>query len=156
MDTTKTDKVAHRKVGHAIRHLESSFKRRFMNDGMKAGLDEVTIVHGWILGYLHINELRDNREVYQKTIESEFHMGRSTVTGIVQLLEKKGYISREAVPGDARLKKIVLTELGRKTAIMSKQTLDNIETHMLEGVSEEDLSCFYKVADKIANNLNNF
>lgn len=144
----------HRKVGHAIRVMESSFKRRFMQDGIEAGLDEVTIVHGWILGYLHCNERTEKKEIYQKTIESEFSMGRSTVTTVVQLLEKKGYIMREAVPWDARLKKIVLTDLGRETAIKSKRTLDKIEECMLWNISPEELECFYGVADKIAENLN--
>lgn len=65
----------HRKVGHAIRVLESSFKRCFMKEGIEAGLDEVTIMHGWIMGYLHKNLHKD---IYQKTIESEFCMSRST------------------------------------------------------------------------------
>ena len=81
-------------------------------------------------------------------------MGRSTVTTVVQLLEKKGYIMREAVPGDARLKRIVLTDLGRETAIKSKRTLDKIEECMLWNISPEELECFYGVADKIAENLN--
>lgn len=148
------DKLDHRKVGHAIRQLDSSFKRRFMNDGIAAGLDEVTIMHGWILGYLHRNELYENKDIYQKTIESEFCMGRSTVTSIVQLMEKKGYICRESVAGDARLKKIILTDIGRETAVKSKQILDNIEKCMLMDVSKEELASFYKVADQIASNLN--
>ena len=39
-------------------------------------------------------------------------MARSTVTGVVKLMERKGLIRRESVSSDARLKKLVLTEKG--------------------------------------------
>lgn len=139
-----------RKVGFAIRMQNTAFTRRFLHDGMAGGLDEVTIMHGWIMGYLHRNEAKD---IYQKTIESEFGICRSSVTSLVKLMEKKGYIRREAVPGDARLKKIVLTSDGRATAIRVKETLDNMENVILKGISKEELQTYFAVADKIKNNL---
>ena len=48
-------------------------------------------------------------DVYQKDIEEEFRIRKSTVTGILKLLEKNGFIRRESVPQDARLKRIVPT-----------------------------------------------
>ena len=121
-----------RKVGQAIRSMNGAFKNRFLKEGLAVGLDEVTIMHGWIMGYLKHNEHRD---IYQKTIESDF--------------------SREAVPGDARLKKIVLTELGDETARKSKDTLDGMEHQMLAGVEEKELEIFFKVSDQIVQNLRN-
>ena len=70
-------------------------------------------------------------------------------------MENKGYIAREAVPGDARLKKIVLTELGDETARKSKDTLDGMEHQMLAGVEEKELEIFFKVSDQIVQNLRN-
>lgn len=139
-----------RKVGFAIRMQNTVFTRRFMKDGMAGGLDEVTIMHGWIMGYLHRNE---DKEIYQKTIESEFGICRSSVTSIVKLMEKKGYIQRENVPGDARLKKIVLTPQGRATAIRVKETLDDMELDILKGISQEELQTYFAVSEKIKNNL---
>ena len=49
-------------------------------------------------------------QVFQRDIEREFSITRSTVTNILQLMERKGYIERRSVPQDARLKKLVLTE----------------------------------------------
>lgn len=139
-----------RKVGFAIRMQNTAFTRRFINDGMAGGLDEVTIMHGWIMGYLHKNE---DKEIYQKTIESEFGICRSSVTSLVKLMEQKGYIRRENVPGDARLKKIVLTPEGRATAIRVKETLDNMELDILKGISREELQTYFAVSEKIKKNL---
>ncbi len=143
-------RVRERKVGFAIRMQNTAFTRRFLQDGMADGLDEVTIMHGWIMGYLHRNE---DKDIYQKTIESEFGICRSSVTSLVKLMEKKGYIRREAVPGDARLKKIVLTLQGKETAIRVKETLDNMELDILKGISQEELQTYFAVADKIKRNL---
>ena len=139
-----------RKVGFAIRMQNTAFTRRFLQDGLADGLDEVTIMHGWIMGYLHRNE---DKDIYQKTIESEFGICRSSVTSLVKLMEKKGYIRRETVPGDARLKKIVLTSEGKATAIRVKETLDNMECDILKGISQEELQTYFAVADKIKINL---
>lgn len=144
------ERANERKVGFAIRMQNTAFTRRFINDGMAGGLDEVTIMHGWIMGYLHKNE---DKEIYQKTIESEFGICRSSVTSLVKLMEQKGYIRRENVPGDARLKKIVLTPEGRATAIRVKETLDNMELDILKGISREELQTYFAVSEKIKNNL---
>ena len=85
--------------------------RNLMAAARERGVDELTAMHGWILGYLCRNE---DKDIFQKDIEAEFKICRSTVTNILKLMEKKGYIRRESVPYDARLKKLVLTDTGRE------------------------------------------
>ena len=48
-------------------------------------------------------------DIYQKDIEKAFQIRRSSATGILQLLEKNGFIYRETVEWDARLKKLLPT-----------------------------------------------
>lgn len=139
-----------RKIGHMIKTLNGAFKKKFLNCGIEAGLDEVTFMHGWIMGYLHYNK---DKEIYQKTIESDFNIRRSTVTAILQLMEKKGYIKREAVVGDARLKRITLTEQGEETAEKTKAIIDKMDADLLEGIEEEELDIFYRVSDKLLKNM---
>ncbi len=81
-------------------------------------VEDVTPMHGWILSYLY--KCADH-PVYQRDIEREFSITRSTVTNILQLMEKKGYIERQSVPQDARLKQLVLTEKG---AALHEKTMD--------------------------------
>jgi DNA-binding MarR family transcriptional regulator len=73
------------------------------------GVEDVTPMHGWILRYLYS---RRGQPVYQRDIERDFAITRSTVTNILQLMERKGYIRRESVPEDARLKRLELTDAG--------------------------------------------
>ncbi|MDE6920230.1 MAG: MarR family winged helix-turn-helix transcriptional regulator [Lachnospiraceae bacterium] len=134
-----------------IRELNSAFKKNFITCGTAAGLDEVTLMHGWIMGYLYHNQ---DKAVYQKTIESDFGIKRSTVTTILQLMEKKGYIRREAVEGDARLKRIFLTEQGRETAIRTKMMIERMEKNVVEGIGEDEREVFCRVARKLLSNIN--
>lgn len=55
------------------------------------GLDEGTLMHGWILRYLYEHQ---DAEIYQKDIEKYFGICRSGVTNIIQALEKKGLVYR--------------------------------------------------------------
>ncbi len=68
--------------------------------------------------------------MFQRDIEREFSITRSTVTNILQLMERKGYIERRSVPQDARLKQLVLTEEGicfhEKTMLCFHQTDDYV------------------------------
>lgn len=139
-----------RRIGYIIRMLHTTFKQKFIKFGIDANFDEVTMMHGWIMGYLHDNE---NRSIYQKTIESEFNIRRSTVTNILQLMEKKGYISREAVDGDARLKKIILTSQGREIAVRTRDMIDKMEECIAADIEPQDLEIFYKVTKKIKANM---
>ena len=73
------------------------------------GVEQATPMHGWIIEYLYRHR---EEQVFQRDIEREFSITRSTVTNILQLMERKGYIQRQSVPQDARLKQLVLTEEG--------------------------------------------
>ena len=139
-----------RKIGHTIRELNGAFKKKFVTCGMAAGLDEVTLMHGWIMGYLYHNQ---EKAIYQKTIESDFCIKRSTVTTILQLMEKKGYIRRAAVEGDARLKQIFLTEQGKEIAVRTKIMIEHMENAVIEGIAEDKLDIFYEVAQKLVANM---
>ena len=74
---------------------------RFCND------EDVTAVNGRIIMYLYHHKEED---IFQKDIENEFSIRRSTSSSIISLMEKKGYIERVSVAHDARLKKLVLTD----------------------------------------------
>lgn len=145
------DEAEKYKIGHVIKGLHGAFGKKFMACGMEAGLDEVTLMHGWIMGYLHHNQ---EKAVYQKTIESNFNIRRSTVTAILQLMEKKGYIKRSSVEGDARLKQISLTKQGTEIAVKTRAMIDSMESSILEGIDPEQLKTFYEVAQKLITNMN--
>lgn len=96
-------------IGHEVKVLNQVFQRKLICSAKDEGVDQLTIMHGWIISYLYHHR---DEDVYQKDIENAFSIARSTVTSILKLMEKKNYITRQSVESDARLKKLVLTETG--------------------------------------------
>lgn len=138
-------------LGYEIKTLDNLFFRNLMSyEIVNDHMDEVTVMHSWILGFLYANP---DKDIFQKDIETEFSIARSTVTCIVKLMEKKGYIKRESVEQDARLKKLVLTETGRKMHELHMNDIDVLEERSKRKIDEEDLKIFWKVAEQLKRNL---
>ncbi len=114
-----------------------------------AGFDEITNMHGWILGFLYNAE----EPVYQKDIETHFGIGRSTVTNILQLMEKKGYLTRTTDEHDARLKRLELTELGKKVHLDTIAVIDAAHDAMEDGITDEERRICFEVFRKIRQNV---
>ncbi len=139
-----------RDVGIQIRTISNLIHRRSESLPTRQYADKVTGVHGWIIGYIYKNR---DRELFQKDLEQEFQMRRSTATVILQLMEKNGMIRREKVDYDARLKKIILTDKALELQKKINSEIKLLEQQMCEGISDEELQVFWDVTEKIKQNL---
>lgn len=135
-----------RHVGGEVHRVSHLFKR-MLDDGMPP---EMTGVHGQIIGFLRHNA---QHEVFQRDIEAEFGIRRSTATGILQLMEKNGFLRREPVDYDARLKKLVLTPkaLALHECIVAR--IRAVEAQATQGIDPEQLEIFFSVLDQVRRNL---
>ena len=91
--------------------------------------------------------------VFQRDVEAAFGLSRSTVTGILQLMEKNGLILRESAENDGRLKSLVLTE---KAVCLHEQVgeyLRRNEARLIQGLSDEQLAQFLETAARMSANL---
>ena len=138
------------KVGYMIHKVDIGVKKILEARLKAAGYDEATVMHGWILKYLHDN---GSKEIYQRDIEKQFGIGRSTVTTIIQLMEKQDLIRREAVEYDARLKKVILTEKGKQYHDLVGATIGDINKKVMQGISDEEKQFFPGTFEKIEENL---
>ena len=112
--------------------------------------DEITGMQGWIMGYLYDNRGRD---IFQRDIQAQFSVSRSTVTGILQTMEKKGLITRESVDWDARLKKLCLTE---KALQHHKKVMNGIrrtEEMLAQLLTEEEHKTFLRLCEKLKQGI---
>lgn len=142
-----------RKIGPEIHCTDLKLSRNLSAHVRKSGVDEVTMMHGWIIRYLYENREQD---IFQKDIEQRFAVGRSTVTNLIQLMEKKGFVKRESVKQDARLKKVILTEKGLQARNLLKILWSISKKKLSRGISEEELHIFYKVLDRINQNVKKY
>lgn len=139
-------------IGHEIKAIDHLMQRKMIMTASKSGLDKVTVMHGWIIGYLSHNI---NTDIYQKDIESEFAISRSTVTNILKLMEKKGYITRTSVESDARLKKISLTDKGKQTGAILQKAVDENEKVFDKLLDEDEKKSFLLLIKKLRYGLEN-
>lgn len=139
-----------RKIGFEIHRSSRLVKRYLDKDATKTYVDRMTGTHGWVIGYFYHNRHRD---MFQKDFEQEFNIRRSTASNILSLIEKNGLIIRESVPYDARLKKITLTQKAIDIQHIIENTFDKLEENMKKGISDEELEIFFKVIDKINENI---
>lgn len=137
------------KIGVEIRKLDNTIHRTITYCAKMAGMDEITLMHGWIIRYLHENIGKD---VFQKDIEQKFSINRSTVTNIIQLMEKKGFIVRESVDYDARLKKVMLTAKAVETHQKMERLAKEMDEMLITGISAEEMEVFLRVMNKIKEN----
>lgn len=139
-----------RKLGFEIHRTSRIVKRYMDKDASKSYVEKITGTHGWVIGYLYRNRHRD---VFQKDFEKEFDIRRSTASKILSLMESNDLIVRESVPYDARLKRIVLTEKALEVQSVVEKAFGKMEEKIKEGISEEELAVFFRVLDKVNNNM---
>ena len=142
--------MQNRRLGFEL-HRSSRLVKRYMdNDATKLYVDKMTGTHGWAIGFFYHNR---DRDVFQKDFEQEFNIRRSTASNILALIEKNGLITRESVPYDARLKKIILTQKALDVQSVVEKAFESLEDTMKKDITEEELQVFFRVIDKINNNL---
>lgn len=140
----------HKYIGVEISKTSNMLKRSCKKSDVVRRVDDVTGKNGWIIGFLAENQ---DREIFQKDIEQYFSIRRSTVSGIIQLMEKKGFIIRESVDYDARLKKLVLTDRAKELHANMMKDLEDNEIKLKQNISEEELATFFSVLEKIRSNI---
>lgn len=135
-------------IGKAIHMVGNQMKRLADNAAAEYGL---TSIQSRIIRFLYLESKK--RDVYQKDIEEEFNIRRSSVSSVLQLLEKKGYIERVSVEKDGRLKKIVLTGTGKLIQEKVHSLIQEGEKRLKDELTEEELNLFIDILSKLSKKL---
>lgn len=137
-------------VGYHVKILDRLFRKEIENFIRSKGFEGMTCVNGWILGYLARNE---DKRIFQKDLEQEFRVGRSSMSVTLKIMEEKCYIVRQSVPGDARLKQVILTEKGRSFLQEVEESRRRSEEKVTRGLSDKELAQFFSTIRKMCENL---
>ncbi|MDF7638664.1 MarR family winged helix-turn-helix transcriptional regulator [Lactobacillus sp. ESL0791] len=90
--------------GLALQRAQNTFNRNVDHYAKTLGLTGTQMV---IIQYL--SSVPKEHKVYQRDIEREFNIRKSTATNILKLLEQKDLIAKKTDGHDSRLKEITLT-----------------------------------------------
>ena len=129
-----------------VSKLSNKLRRKF---DMLSSRKEFSGSQGRTLRFL----LSQTEDIYQKDIEEEYSIRPSTATQLLKQMEKNGLIIREPEAYDNRLKKIVVTD---KALLYKQQVIEDLTTleeTLIKGISETDLQVFFRVTEKMMDNL---
>lgn len=126
-------------LSHMIRWLTHQYTG---GDGSRSGAG----MYGWLIGFLYENR---DKDIYQRDLQKQFSVRRSTMTGILQVMEREGMITRRPVDWDARLKKIELTGKAIESQERFQKTIEDIEARISSGLSPEEKETFIRLCGKI-------
>jgi DNA-binding MarR family transcriptional regulator len=141
MGKEKTDKV--------ILNMSQQLKRALTATALSGDLSSIQVR---ILMFLYHCE-KNSKKVFARDIEDEFRIRRSSVSSVLQNLEKNGLIERKQCLSDGRLKQVVLTDIGHETVAKHIDTMSKFEEKITAGISEEESAVFFTVMEKIHKNI---
>ncbi len=150
-DEKSMDECSH--FGRAINRL-SGIIRYTLNARLAANGVFLTGEQCRLLGYLKRRE-NDGECIYQRDIEREFGVKRSTVSSILANLEKSGYITRSSDPEDGRIKIVTRTEKGKSIDMVMSENIELMEREITRGMSEEEQQLFLGFLKRAAENIIN-
>ena len=126
------------------KNVEQRRCRREEGTGLPAGV-------GWTLHYLMEHE---NEEVFQKNIETDLHIGKSSLTQMLNVLEQQGMIVREISRKDSRYKSIHITDKAREFHKGIRNDINEVEEQLIKGISQEELKLFSDILERMQENMN--
>ena len=93
------------------------------------------------------------KEKFQKDYENEFDVKASSASAVIKQLEDKGFIERECLDRDSRLKKITLTDKALKLKGQVENDIEVMQNKLLKNVSKKDYDVFCQVCQQMIDNL---
>lgn len=138
------------RLGLEIKRLNNLISRNISNLETISLLNEISNSNGFILRYI---EEHEDEVITQKDIEKAFGITRSTASTVLSLMEKKELIVREVLKEDNRVKKVLITDKGKKINSDIKKEIDQFELNLIKGFNDEELKQFLFYIDKLKENL---
>ena len=113
---------------------------------------KLSSIQSRILGFLWYKR-NHHEKAFQKELESEFKIRRSSVTSVIQGLEKHGLVERRSVSTDARQKELVLTEEGVRVQRQVIERFEEMEQRVNGWLSPEERKWWLRCVNKIETGL---
>ena len=137
-------------IGLHINKLSRIISRKVDAAVFNAIDDNITVSQAYVIDFITDNT---DRNIFQKDLELEFGLKRSSVSLMLNNMEKSDLIKRVPVPEDARLKKIVLTEKAVEISKKISVAIDAVEGRIAESLGEEEVHLFLNMLKKIRTDI---
>jgi len=143
--------MENRKIGKELHRLDVAIGRR-LHQMLAANCceDVSTGTHCRIIRFLSEHE---DRDIYQRDLEKEFGITRSTASRVLTLMEQKELVVRSGVQHDARLKKLTLTEKARQYSDAMSENARDVDQHLMDGFTDAEKEKLLEFLDRMYHNM---
>ena len=134
-------------IGMLMSQVDRLCTKKFVQNARKFGMD--ISQDQWMV----IGPIWKQKGISQKEIAEYCGKDKTSVTKIIDTLEKKNLLVRYSDQIDQRIKRVVLSNKGKD---LMKNVMPVIEQHrndLLEGIKSKEIETFKIVLKKIYNNL---
>ena len=137
----------HMSMGMLINSAHRAMTKRFVQNAMKSGLD-ISLDQWMVLGPIWQLESASQKELGEITLKD-----KTSITRLVDILEKKNLVVRVEDQIDHRIKRVILTNAGKQLFFDVLPIMEKTREEVRKDISDQDIETFKKVLSKIIVNL---
>ncbi len=130
-------------AGHLIRRLQQKSTAVFQLKMKEAGYD-LTAVQ-----FAAMQVLDENPGIEQARLAGMIAYDRATIGGVIDRLEKKGYVSRVVSQQDRRAREVSLSRSGQALMTEVYPLVEAVQQEILQGLDADEQQAFLLLARKI-------
>jgi len=130
-------------AGHLIRRLHQQSTYLFAQRTLAAGID-LTAVQ-----YAALEAINTRPATDQARVAEIIGYDRATIGGVIDRLEKKGWISRVVSDRDRRARELTLTDEGRRVLSALYPIVQAVQQDILHPLTDAERECFVALARKV-------
>ena len=137
----------HMSMGMLINSAHRAMTKRFVQNAMKSGLD-ISLDQWMVLGPIWQLESASQKELGEITLKD-----KTSITRLVDILEKKNLVVRVEEQIDHRIKRVILTNAGKQLFFDVLPIMEKTREEVRKDISDRDIETFKKVLSSIIVNL---
>ena len=137
----------HMSMGMLINSAHRAMTKRFVQNAMKSGLD-ISLDQWMVLGPIWQLESASQKELGEITLKD-----KTSITRLVDILEKKNLVVRVEDQIDHRIKRVILTNAGKQLFFDVLPIMEKTREEVRKNISDQDIETFKKVLSSIIVNL---
>ena len=134
-------------LGILIGQVHRLSTKKFVQSSHNSGLD-ISMDQWIVLGPIWENEGISHKEISEYCLKD-----KTSVTKIIDTLEKKNLVVRVPDQLDHRVKRVVLSNKGKELFLKAIPIMELTRDELRDGITEQDIESLRSVLTKIYNNL---
>jgi len=134
-------------LGMLIGQVHRLSTKKFVQNSHNSGLD-ISMDQWIVLGPIWENEGISHKEISEYCLKD-----KTSVTRIIDTLEKKNLVVRVPDQLDHRVKRVVLSNKGKELFLQAIPIMELTRDELRNGITEQDIESLRSVLTKIYNNL---